>query len=65
MSRMRAALIAMAALSVAACSSQQLYNSAAGLRQQECNRMLNRDERERCLTSADRSHEEYEQRKKQ
>jgi hypothetical protein len=52
------------ACALAACSSRELYNSAASVRQQECNKMMDRDERERCMRTATRTYDEYEQSKK-
>ena len=59
------AFLALAVAALASCSSQQLYNSAAGVRQQECNRIMDRDEQARCMKNATRTYDEYEQRKKQ
>jgi len=53
------------ACALAACSSRELYNSAAGARQHECSKLMNRDEQDRCMRSATRTYEEYEQSKKQ
>ena len=62
---MKLALWAPVILGLAACTSQQLYNSAAGVRQQECNKMMDRDEQDRCMKAATRTYDEYEQRRKQ
>ena len=51
-------------LALPACSSREMYNAGAGARQHECNRMVDRDERERCLRSANRTYEEYERARK-
>ena len=60
---MRCLLLLAAVL--AGCSSEQLYNAGAGARQQDCTRMMSREEYERCMKAADRSYGEYEQLKKQ
>jgi hypothetical protein len=52
-------LLAVVAFTLAGCSSQQLYDSAAGWRENECNKILETPRRERCLKEARQSHEEY------
>jgi len=52
-------LVAVVAFLLAGCSSQQLYDSAAGWRENECNKILETPRRERCLKEARQSHEEY------
>jgi hypothetical protein len=49
---------------LAGCSSEQMYNSAAGAREQQCTRTMSREEYERCMKTADRSYGEYDQLKK-
>ena len=56
---MRRAAIALLLLAAAACTSQQLYDNAAGWRENECNRILDTPQRERCLKEARQSHQEY------
>lgn len=43
-----------------ACSERQLYDSSKGLREQQCLRISNERERQRCLESATLSHDEYQ-----
>jgi hypothetical protein len=51
--------VALAAL-LAGCSSAQIYNAAAGWRRNECNRIGDAQQRERCLKEeADRSYDAY------
>ncbi|WP_018230983.1 hypothetical protein [Methyloversatilis universalis] len=44
---------------LAACSSQQMYDSATGWRQQECDRITDAAERSRCLETANLEYERY------
>lgn len=44
----------------AGCSSQQVYDSAAGWRQQECSKIIDPDQRQQCFEAADMPHSEYE-----
>lgn len=44
---------------LAACSGQQMYDSAAGWRQQECDRITDAAERGRCLETANLEYERY------
>lgn len=54
-----AALVAVALL-VSGCSSEQVYNAAAGWRHNECNRIGDPQQRERCLKEeADRPYDAY------
>ncbi|EGK70372.1 hypothetical protein METUNv1_03277 [Methyloversatilis universalis FAM5] len=58
------ALAAFATLSVLTgllpgCSSQQMYDSATGWRQQECDRITDAAERSRCLETANLEYERY------
>ena len=46
-------------LALAGCSSQQLYGAGQGWQQQECQRLADAQERQRCMSSASRSYEEY------
>lgn len=57
--RRLALLIAGAALA-AACSSEQIYNAGAGWRRNECNRIGDAQQRDRCLKEeADRPYDAY------
>jgi hypothetical protein len=49
----------MAAL-LAACSSQQLYNTGQGWQQQECRKLPDVAERQRCEKSSALSYERYQ-----
>jgi hypothetical protein len=58
--RSSAALLLVAALpALASCTSRQLYDSAAGWRENECMKILDTPRRERCLKEADRPYDEY------
>jgi hypothetical protein len=48
------------ALTMAACSSEQVYNSGKAWRMSECDRIENSQERARCREEANRSYDEYE-----
>lgn len=59
LARSAAALALAAAATTPACTSQQLYDNAAGWRENECNKILDTPRRERCLKDARQSHREY------
>ena len=44
---------------LAGCSSQQLYQVGQGWQHQECQRISDRDERQRCEKSSAMSYEQY------
>jgi hypothetical protein len=52
-------LIAALLLALAACSDRQLYQSAAGWRQNECQKILENAERARCLEAANKDYDSY------
>jgi hypothetical protein len=56
------ALLAAALAGLAACTSEQMYNNAAGWRANECMKILDTPRRERCMKEADQSYEEYRKR---
>jgi hypothetical protein len=63
---MRSAVImALAAVLLTACSSQQVYDSSQGWRQNECNKLLDPDKQRACLEQADKSYRDYQQQKKE
>ncbi len=41
------------------CSNQQVYDSAAGWRQAECNKLLDEAARTRCLATANQDYDAY------
>lgn len=53
------ALFFLVSLLLAACSSQQVYQSSQGLRQSECDRFMDVSKREACLQEAGKSWSEY------
>jgi hypothetical protein len=53
----RAILVACCLL--AACTSRQLYDSAQGWQRNECNRLVDLQDRKRCLESSATSYDEY------
>lgn len=44
---------------LAGCSSRQVYDGAAGWRQNECDRIVDAAERSRCLDTANLEYERY------
>ena len=48
-----------AALLLAGCSTQLAYNAAQGWQRQECQKMLDQQQRQRCLDSNATSYEDY------
>jgi hypothetical protein len=52
-------IVLLAAMLLSACSSEQLYDSAQGWRENECMKILDTPRRERCLKQARQSHDEY------
>ncbi len=43
----------------AGCTSEQIYNSAQGWRRNECYKLVDLAQRERCLKEADRPYDAY------
>jgi hypothetical protein len=41
------------------CTAKQVYESAQGMRQNECSKIVNPDERSQCLETANTSYEKY------
>lgn len=48
-----------AAASLAACTAQQLYGAGQSWQRQECHRLPDADQRQRCLASSALSYDEY------
>ena len=44
---------------LASCSSRQLYDSAQGWQRNECNRLLDLQDRKRCMESTATSYDDY------
>lgn len=60
MHRLTIACLAVILLNVlSACSSQQLYASGQGYQRNQCERLPDMGERQRCLEKANMSYEEY------
>lgn len=53
------AMVVAVGLLVSGCSSEQVYNAAAGWRRNECNKFAEQEQRDRCLKEADRSYDAY------
>jgi len=47
---------------VCACTWQQAYSSAQGWQRNQCNRLIEQAERERCLASVSMTYDEYRSR---
>jgi hypothetical protein len=54
-----AVVLALASLGLAGCSSQQLYGAGQGWQRAECNKIMDAQERSRCMASASTSYEDY------
>jgi hypothetical protein len=50
-------------LALAGCSGRQIYQSAAGWRMNECQKILDDAERARCLQSANKDYDTYKKEK--
>lgn len=48
------------ATSLSACSSQQFYGAGQAWQHNTCNRISDMQERNRCMASANRSHDDYQ-----
>jgi Flp pilus assembly protein TadD len=55
----RRVVIAALLFALAACSGRQVYQSALGWRQGECQKMLDSAERARCMESAGKDYDTY------
>ena len=55
-------MIAILMTAAGGCTSQQLYDSAAGWRENQCMKILDTPRRERCMKEANQSHDEYRKR---
>lgn len=53
-----------AVVALSACSAQQLYGSGQGWQKNECNKLMDANERARCFKSADTDYETYQRRAK-
>jgi hypothetical protein len=53
----------LATLALAGCSGRQIYQSAAGWRMNECQKILEGAERARCLQSANKDYDTYKKEK--
>lgn len=54
-------IILVLAMLVSACTSQQVYDSGQGWRRNECNRLMDHDERARCMETATMPYDIYKQ----
>ena len=56
-------LIAASIPALAACSGKQIYESATGWRQNECQKILESSEHTRCMESANKDYDSYRREK--
>jgi hypothetical protein len=47
------------------CSNQELYNSQQGAKENECQKIVDANERSRCLEAAHESYDNYEKRRQE
>lgn len=59
MRAIRACGLLLIALLSGACTERQLYDSAAGWRQSECNKILDDAARTRCMETANQDYDRY------
>jgi hypothetical protein len=52
--------VAVSALALPGCTSEQLYATGQGWQRNECNKLIDGQERQRCLNQANTSYETYE-----
>ncbi len=62
MSPSLALLVVLATSSLSACSSQQLYSSGQAWQRNECNKIADAAERNRCMAGSNTSYEDYQRR---
>jgi hypothetical protein len=55
----RAVTVLLAVWLAVACSSKEIYDAAAGWRRNECYKIGDPDQRERCMKEADRPYDAY------
>lgn len=52
--------LALIAISTASCSSQQAYSTGQAVQRNECNKINDFQDRQRCMEKANMSHETYQ-----
>ena len=57
---MKLLLTALTLLACAACSSQQTYGTGQAWQRNECNKIIDAQERQRCKANANTSHDTYQ-----
>lgn len=57
---MKVATLGVLVLLLSACTGRQVYDSAQGWRQSECNREVDAQKRQLCLDEAAKSYDSYE-----
>jgi len=65
MPRLHHALTAVAVLAVSACSANNLYSGGQAWQRNHCERILDANERARCMASAATSFEEYQRQRRE
>lgn len=61
---LRLTALAMVMTVASGCSGQQAYSSAQGWQRNQCNRLVDQTERERCLANTSVSYDDYRSRGK-
>lgn len=52
--------LALISISIASCSSQQAYSTGQAVQRNECNKINDSQERQRCMEKANMSHDVYQ-----
>jgi hypothetical protein len=55
--------IAAVLLTLNGCSNREVYNSLQGAKQNECNKIVDNNERQRCFENANKNYDRYQQQK--
>jgi len=53
------------AMCLSGCSNEQVYNSLSGAKESECQKIVDANERARCLDAAKESYGKYQQRREE
>ena len=60
MSRLKTGTLFVGLCLIGACSTQQVYNTGQAWQRNECNKIIDTQERSRCQSSTSTSYEEYQ-----
>lgn len=56
----RTIMLLIAFIACTACGSKELYHSSQGWRQNECQKIIENEERVKCMEAANKSYEQYQ-----